>query len=63
MKAFAHDVYTYPLPPERGTLGKYKLVREGAEASGEIAVGDARAAGDEGSGSLTSIGIWTGPRR
>jgi acetoin utilization deacetylase AcuC-like enzyme len=48
MKAFAHDVYTYPLPPgHRFPLGKYKLVRKGAEASGEIAVGDARAAGDE----------------
>ena len=56
MKAFAHDVYTYPLPPGPSLppSGKYKLVREGAEASGEIAVGDARAAATRSSGSLTS---------
>jgi acetoin utilization deacetylase AcuC-like enzyme len=48
MKAFAHDVYTYPLPDgHRFPLGKYRLVREGAEASDEIAVTDARAATDE----------------
>ncbi len=49
MKAFAHDVYTYPLPPgHRFPLGKYPLVREGAAASAGIEVEDARAAsGDE----------------
>jgi acetoin utilization deacetylase AcuC-like enzyme len=35
MRAFAHDVYVYPLPPgHRFPLGKYRLVREGAEAAG-----------------------------
>jgi acetoin utilization deacetylase AcuC-like enzyme len=44
MKAYAHDVFTYPLPPgHRFPLGKYRLVREGAEAAG-IEVRDARAA-------------------
>jgi acetoin utilization deacetylase AcuC-like enzyme len=44
MKAFAHDVYTYPLPARhRFPLGKYRLVREGAAAAG-IDVVDARAA-------------------
>lgn len=48
MKAFAHDVYTYPLPPgHRFPLGKYRLVREGAEAADEIDVADARAATGE----------------
>jgi acetoin utilization deacetylase AcuC-like enzyme len=48
MKAFAHDVYTYPLPDgHRFPLGKYRLVREGAEASEGIAVTDSRAATDE----------------
>lgn len=47
MQAFAHDVYTYPLPAgHRFPLGKYRLVREGAEAAG-IAVEDARGATDE----------------
>jgi acetoin utilization deacetylase AcuC-like enzyme len=32
VKAFAHDVYSYPLPPgHRFPLPKYRLVREGAE--------------------------------
>jgi acetoin utilization deacetylase AcuC-like enzyme len=45
MKAFAHDVFGYPLPPgHRFPLGKYRLVREGAEASTAIEVLDARAA-------------------
>jgi acetoin utilization deacetylase AcuC-like enzyme len=44
MRAFAHDVFTYPLPPgHRFPLGKYRLVREGAVTAG-IAVEDARAA-------------------
>jgi acetoin utilization deacetylase AcuC-like enzyme len=48
MKAFAHDVYTYPLPDgHRFPLGKYRLVREGAEASEGIAVTDSRAATDK----------------
>ena len=48
MKAFAHDVYTYPLPAgHRFPLGKYRLVRVGAEATEEIDVADARAATDE----------------
>jgi len=47
MKAFAHDVYTYPLPPgHRFPLGKYRLVREGAATSAGIEVEDARAAAD-----------------
>ncbi|HSK17454.1 MAG TPA: histone deacetylase [Gaiellaceae bacterium] len=48
MRAFAHDVYAYPLPPgHRFPLGKYRLVREGAEASPRIEVADAEAATDE----------------
>jgi acetoin utilization deacetylase AcuC-like enzyme len=48
MKAFAHDVYTYPLPPgHRFPLGKYRLVREGAGSDGAIDVADARAATDD----------------
>jgi len=44
MRAFAHDVYAYPLPPgHRFPLGKYRLVREGAEAAG-LDVAPARAA-------------------
>jgi acetoin utilization deacetylase AcuC-like enzyme len=44
MRAFAHDIFTYPLPPgHRFPLGKYRLVREGAATAG-IAVEDARAA-------------------
>jgi acetoin utilization deacetylase AcuC-like enzyme len=47
MQAFAHDVYTYPLPAgHRFPLGKYRLVREGADADGAIDVADARAASD-----------------
>ena len=45
MRAFAHDVYTYPLPEgHRFPLGKYRLVREGAETSPGIDVHEARAA-------------------
>jgi acetoin utilization deacetylase AcuC-like enzyme len=44
VKAFAHDVYTYPLPPgHRFPLAKYRLVREGAERAG-LEVLPARAA-------------------
>jgi len=44
MRAFAHDVFTYPLPQgHRFPLGKYRLVREGAEAAG-LDVAPARAA-------------------
>jgi acetoin utilization deacetylase AcuC-like enzyme len=44
VRAFAHDVFTYPLPAgHRFPLAKYRLVREGAEAAG-IAVHEARAA-------------------
>lgn len=39
MRAFAHDVFTYPLPEgHRFPLPKYRLVREGAEAEPSIAV-------------------------
>jgi acetoin utilization deacetylase AcuC-like enzyme len=48
MRAFAHDVFAYPLPPgHRFPLGKYRLVREGAEASATIDVADARAAWED----------------
>lgn len=48
MEAFAHDVHTYPLPPgHRFPLGKYRLVREGADAAPEIEVANARPASDE----------------
>ena len=44
MKAFAHDVFTYPLPAgHRFPVGKYRLVRDGAAAAG-LDVVDARAA-------------------
>ena len=47
MRAFAHDVYTYPLPPgHRFPLAKYRLVRERAEASEGIDVEDSRPAAD-----------------
>jgi acetoin utilization deacetylase AcuC-like enzyme len=48
MRAFAHDVFTYPLPAgHRFPLGKYRLVREGAESLRAITVRDARAATDD----------------
>jgi acetoin utilization deacetylase AcuC-like enzyme len=48
VRAFAHDVYTYPLPPgHRFPLAKYRLVRERAEGIDGIEVGDARAAADD----------------
>ncbi|MDQ3857766.1 MAG: histone deacetylase [Actinomycetota bacterium] len=44
MLAFAHDVFTFPLPPShRFPVDKYRLVRAGAEALG-LDVRDARAA-------------------
>jgi acetoin utilization deacetylase AcuC-like enzyme len=48
LRAFAHDVFTYPLPQgHRFPLGKYRLVRQGAEAAAGIEVADARAATDD----------------
>jgi acetoin utilization deacetylase AcuC-like enzyme len=45
MRAFAHDAFTYPLPPgHRFPLGKYGLVRAGAEQLARVEVVDARAA-------------------
>jgi acetoin utilization deacetylase AcuC-like enzyme len=45
MRAFAHDVFTYPLPPgHRFPLAKYRLVRAGADAEPLIDVSDAPAA-------------------
>ena len=46
MRAFAHDVYTYPLPEgHRFPLAKYRLVREAAEGLEGIDVQDSEAAG------------------
>ena len=46
MRAFAHDVYTYPLPDgHRFPLGKYRMVREAAESLDGVDVQDAEAAG------------------
>ncbi len=45
MQAFAHDVYTYPLPEgHRFPLPKYRMVREAAEALPGVEVEQARAA-------------------
>ena len=45
MRAFAHDVFTYPLPPgHRFPLRKYGLVRRAAERLPRVAVQDARRA-------------------
>jgi acetoin utilization deacetylase AcuC-like enzyme len=45
MRAFAHDVFTYPLPQgHRFPLAKYRLVRQGAESLGGVEVRDADAA-------------------
>jgi acetoin utilization deacetylase AcuC-like enzyme len=45
VRAFAHDLFTYPLPEgHRFPLGKYRLVREAVAALGEVAVHDAEAA-------------------
>lgn len=46
MRAFAHDLYTYPLPEgHRFPLSKYRLVREAAERLPGVHVHDADAAG------------------
>ena len=46
MRAFAHDVYTYPLPEgHRFPLEKYRLVRESAERLPGVQVHEADAAG------------------
>ncbi len=45
MRAFAHDVFTYPLPPgHRFPLGKYRLVRQSAETLPGVEVENAPAA-------------------
>lgn len=45
MRAFAHDVYDYPLPPgHRFPLPKYRLVREAAERVPGVEVANAGAA-------------------
>lgn len=45
MRAFAHDIYTYPLPSgHRFPLRKYRLVRQAAEADPAIEVEAARPA-------------------
>ena len=47
MRCFAHDVFTYPLPDgHRFPLGKYRLVREGAERLSDVVVVDSEAARD-----------------
>ena len=46
MRAFAHDVYTYPLPEgHRFPLAKYQMVRAGAERLPRVEVENAEAAG------------------
>ena len=45
MRAFAHDVFTYPLPEgHRFPFAKYRLVREAAERLAEVRVCDTEAA-------------------
>ena len=45
MRAFAHDLFTYPLPAgHRFPLGKYRMVREAAERLPGVRVCDAEAA-------------------
>lgn len=46
MRAFAHDLFTYPLPAgHRFPLDKYRLVREAAEELASVEVQEAEAAG------------------
>jgi acetoin utilization deacetylase AcuC-like enzyme len=46
MQAFAHDVFTYPLPAgHRFPLGKYRMVREAAAGLPDVDVHDTDAAG------------------
>ncbi len=46
MRAFAHDVFTYPLPAgHRFPLGKYRMVREAAVGLPDVDVHDTDAAG------------------
>ena len=46
MRAFAHDVFTYPLPAgHRFPLGKYRMVREAAEGLADVDVRGTQAAG------------------
>jgi acetoin utilization deacetylase AcuC-like enzyme len=46
MRAFAHDLYTYPLPKgHRFPLGKYRMVREAAQGLSGVRVCDAEPAG------------------
>jgi acetoin utilization deacetylase AcuC-like enzyme len=48
VRAYAHDVYTYPLPPRhRFPLAKYRLVREEAERLPGVDVAPARAVSRE----------------
>lgn len=48
MRAYAHDLYTFPLPDgHRFPLGKYRLVREAAEREPNVRVADASAASGE----------------
>ena len=45
LRAYAHDVYTYPLPPgHRFPLAKYRLVREAVQRLDGVDVHDARRA-------------------
>ena len=48
MRAFAHDRFTYPLPPgHRFPLAKYRLLREAVAARTELVVDEAHEAGWE----------------
>jgi acetoin utilization deacetylase AcuC-like enzyme len=48
LRAFAHDLYSYPLPPgHRFPLSKYRLVRKAVERLGGVDVREARAVTSE----------------